>query len=406
MLQNLFEYLHTQLTQNEFAIAGLFMTSFGAILYSLKVIPFWVYNFCKRKSMTTVILEERDIMYSELNKWLFENCQQQFKNMTVSILLPSDSNSEPKISYRQHNDSFVFWYDGYPIFLSKTIEKLEGARDIWSTHSGKFALTTVFNSKILFKFMNDLLLNYNLNRIQKHELEILTYSTRQGCWDISDSYIPIKWDDIITSGDDKERIMKEVKNRQKHKEFLKSKGIKNNFGISLDGLPGNGKSSLAAALAYELHMLIYYLDINAMKDINDLKDAFSKIQKDSVILIEDIDRVYKGRDPVNPDCKIPFSTFINYLSGTLEKDNVILIMTTNKIEELDDALIRDGRIDLRCTVMPPNKESTIKYIEKFYTISLPQDTYIKIIPNSFAKLANICKENIEDFNNTLKVLQV
>jgi chaperone BCS1 len=134
------------------------------------------------------------------------------------------------------------------------------------------------------------------------------------------------------------------------------------------GAPGNGKSSLAAAIGYEYKRHIYFMDINSFSSDEVMKAAFSSIRENSILLIEDIDQVFNGRIPVRNDCQVTFSMFINMLSGVLDKDNLITIITTNKIEELDPALLRAGRMDFHCEVLPPDKETIKKYIEVFYDV--------------------------------------
>lgn len=72
-------------------------------------------------------------------------------------------------------------------------------------------------------------------------------------------------------------------------------------------------------------------DIDAMSDIvldRSLRTSFNEINSDDV---ED---------------KLTLSHLLNILDGTLSRDDMIFIATTNYIDKLDKALIRPGRFDI------------------------------------------------------------
>jgi chaperone BCS1 len=45
---------------------------------------------------------------------------------------------------------------------------------------------------------------------------------------------------------------------------------------------------------------------------------------------------------------ITFSGLLNALDGVAAQEGKVLVMTTNHVERLDPALVRPGRIDIRC----------------------------------------------------------
>ena len=158
------------------------------------------------------------------------------------------------------------------------------------------------------------------------------------------------------------------------------------------GAPGCGKSSLAAAIGYKYRRNIYYLDINSIPDEKALKSAFAGIRENSILLIEDIDAVWKGRTPVNDKCKITFSFFLNLLNGVLDKDNLMTIITTNKPEELDPALVRKGRIDFQVEIMKPDADTVKQYIDVFYEGDYAISKQVIDFKN-FATIENLCESN-------------
>ena len=98
------------------------------------------------------------------------------------------------------------------------------------------------------------------------------------------------------------------------------------------------------------------------------------------------------------------SYFLNILDGLQECPGRIIIMTTNKPEQLDKALIRPGRIDYNINFTKATNED-IKNILEFYwdeeAIDILSNIYINIdINNKFshAEIVNLCRtsETIEE----------
>jgi chaperone BCS1 len=134
------------------------------------------------------------------------------------------------------------------------------------------------------------------------------------------------------------------------------------------GLPGNGKSSWAYALAGHFNSGIYILNF-ADKTLDDatLSKACHGLPPYSIILVEDIDtaRVARARnyqmgkvpqsnkehlseelDPSDGVQGVTLGGLLNVMDGLNAPTHVLWILSTNQREVLDDALTRPGRIDL------------------------------------------------------------
>ncbi|KJZ69485.1 hypothetical protein HIM_11127 [Hirsutella minnesotensis 3608] len=103
----------------------------------------------------------------------------------------------------------------------------------------------------------------------------------------------------------------------------------------------------------ELGIDIYIVNI---PDVNDqtLKDLFSELPQQCVVLLEDIDAAGIGRSSDSDDSDIELSRsrkgvtmsgLLNTLDGVASQEGRVVIMTTNHIDNLDEALIRPGRVD-------------------------------------------------------------
>lgn len=134
-------------------------------------------------------------------------------------------------------------------------------------------------------------------------------------------------------------------------------------GILLYGAPGTGKSSLVTAIATYYNYDVVSIDMAsfATLDVNALVESINADKEKYVVLMEDIDAVVKSRDRNDSDKedKKIINKLLQFLDSTSSPTNVIFVATTNYVDNLDEAVKRDGRFDLRVEV----KELSAKRID-------------------------------------------
>ena len=202
--------------------------------------------------------------------------------------------------------------------------------------------------KITKEFIQESKEKYNENRkLKNNEDNIFLWSYSDGFWDNIKKIRKRDIDTVILDKEVKNQVNKclDNYNNKDLKNRLNKLGINLKMNIVFSGLPGTGKSSLMFAIASKLNKDIATIDFNN-RDLNDhgFICATNKIPKNSVFVLEDIDALYISRNK-SAENRVSFSCILNFLDGVYSKENLISIITTNHIENLDKAIIRPMRID-------------------------------------------------------------
>lgn len=196
---------------------------------------------------------------------------------------------------------------------------------------------------------------------------------------------------IYTNDNVKERLLEDMKLFTKRREFYRTHNIPYKRNYLLYGPPGTGKTSLIKSVASELNIpLMICENINEMKQppvfvdercagveirvLEDVDGLFGELARKNITVnprvsaLEHIKttspgvlykEIYKAASPVEEAPEDPveelmqnlgskaLTDILNILDGLRTRENVIYVLTTNHIEKLPPALLRDGRMDYK-----------------------------------------------------------
>ena len=144
-------------------------------------------------------------------------------------------------------------------------------------------------------------------------------------------------------------------------------------GVMMYGDPGNGKTLLAKAVAGETGGAFFvrsgsefinkYVGVGAeavRETFKAARAAFDLTGKVSVVFIDEIDAIGKKRSGESEGAATEYNQTINQLLTEMDGFNsdgkVLVIAATNRLDILDEALLRSGRFDIKVQVSKPDRK--------------------------------------------------
>lgn len=278
-----------------------------------------------------------------------------------------------------------------------TLEKLSPYSEINKPESEDLILTSTFTASSFVSFED--LYEYDKNLFVGISINLskqVLYAKHKGndtylpAIAILDSYLKVlerwertpkengkikecKLENVVLEDETKEDILRTInfiKNMDKYKEM----GCTLPSGILLEGEPGTGKTLIAKTIASESNMNFEHVVASdfAQKYVGESAKHVEKIFKSvkdkggGVIFIDELDAIGGNRD--SGDDNKEYRSCLNKLLACMSEaseNNIIVIGATNVVDQLDPALIREGRIDQVINIPLPNFESRVKLFKLY-----------------------------------------
>lgn len=152
----------------------------------------------------------------------------------------------------------------------------------------------------------------------------------------------------------------------KHPELFDALGIAQPKGVLLYGPPGTGKTLVARAVAH--HTDCRFIRVSGSELVQKYIGEGSRMVRElfvmarehapSIIFMDEIDSIGSARSGDSggdSEVQRTMLELLNQLDGFEATKNIKVIMATNRIDILDPALLRPGRIDRKIEFPPPNE---------------------------------------------------
>ncbi|OQU96598.1 hypothetical protein CLAIMM_02656 [Cladophialophora immunda] len=330
------------------------------------------------------------------------------------------ANETPKIKYEQGQGLQLFVHKGKLFFCSR---KYGEGHTYYGNRYKRMEIISLSCLGRSTQPIKDLIEHvYYLNKAKERSLTIIRRPYRGGqTWSRVTSKPRRALDTVILEAEQKEQVIEDVAEYMDEAtmNFYANHGIPYRRGYLFHGPPGVGKTSFALALASNFNLDVYNLSLldNDLTD-SDLISLLNQLPGRSLLLLEDIDTAglnRKGgksttssrswnsrrvrlppRDPDDYDVdndeeggsasRVTLSGLLNAIDGVAAPEGHVLIMTTNKPNELDDALVRAGRISVRVGFRNASKRQAEEIFLRMY-LDLPTGSSLRGIEEAAAAAA-------------------
>lgn len=254
------------------------------------------------------------------------------------------------------------------------------------------------------KFFDEFIADIGKSKIYNGSIPLYSFD---GGWCYAKLQDERSMDTIMIPKFDKELLINRIEDFRESEKWYVENGIPYQLGILLYGPPGTGKTSLIKAIASYLKYPIYYLPANMLSKI---ESATSELPNNVLFVVEDIDSSFavKKRTSVEKSkddsefaedmmAGIGLSEILNSLDGMFSSKGRIFITTTNHIKNIDPAIIRPGRIDMKLEIGYVSNETFSMFFNKFYSDSKIDITELDVIDKlSPAMVQELILEKISD----------
>ena len=360
--------------QHQFASDGLLLMVIGGLGVYLRAIPLKLWFWLVGQTTMTITVKDEDAAFVWVREWFLE---QKFVRRIRSVDLDTTLRRE-QTSLIPAEGHHWFWYAGRPFRVdSYRSEDKKG----WSFKRAEWLTFRTCGRKQSFlkRFVADVVACHERNAALTSSL----YIRDDDYWMRVEGYAPRSLDSVILKAGEKESLVRDIEKFKAAQERYRKLGVPYHRGYLFYGPPGSGKTSIVSALAGRFGMSVYAINLTDFND-KSLSKAINDVPPKSLILFEDIDCMKTGKarpdgdwatsgaraPDGNADAQdrvgVTLSGLLNVLDGFSAPENMLFVMTTNKIDALDRALLRPGRIDYKLFFGGVLEEQKIELYRRFF----------------------------------------
>ncbi len=199
----------------------------------------------------------------------------------------------------------------------------------------------------------------------------------------------VSWDDVGGLDKLKEELLEAVEWPMKYKEAFDYVNVESPKGILLHGPPGTGKTLIAKALAKMTES--NFISIKGPELLSKwvgesekgVREIFRKARQAApcIIFLDEVDALVPRRGSGDSSSHVTenvVSQILTEIDGLEELHNVLIIGATNRLDIIDEALLRPGRFDRIIEVPTPDSKGR-QHIFEIHTKKKPLASDVSIV---------------------------
>ncbi len=190
----------------------------------------------------------------------------------------------------------------------------------------------------------------------------------------------VRWEDVGGMEETKQELREAIEWPLKYKDVFDYAAVKPSKGIMLYGPPGTGKTLVAKAVATESE--VNFINVKGPELLSKwvgesergVREVFRKARQAApcIIFFDEIDSVApnRGKDLGSNVTDRVVSQILTEMDGLEDLKDVVVVAATNRVDMVDQAIMRPGRIDRILYIPNPDLDAR-KEILKIHTRDKP-----------------------------------
>lgn len=390
--------------QQQMAVGMVAAAVAGAATYALREVPAKLITVFEEFCMVQATIESTDPLFEHVSAWLGRQKAARKSSRLMAHREFDYDLDDLRWTLTLGRGLHLIWFCGSPVLLNRQIndggDSMSKAMGLPKTQTLKF--WTLGRSQKRIRAILD-----EAERIYKNDGKVRVWFWSSMGYVLADRREPRDLETVFLPSAQKARIVADVEAFIATKPTYRRRGTPYRRGYLFTGKPGTGKSSLIFALAARLGRDVFTLNLSSIESDNCLMMAVNEVGPAGVLLIEDIDAARVTHDrvamaaseaPVAPGQAAPtrqgitLSGLLNALDGVASREGRITFITSNHPEQLDPALLRAGRVDVREEIAPMEAEAAAEMFAAFFPQATTTDFdqhVLPLLPTPAADLQNL-----------------